>query len=207
MQKNKNYKWLKPVFYIIFWFSFGLYFTSEVYIYYAHNNEDYSFFFISQLIMPEALIWAFLGIGVIKLTKLFPLSNKPYYKNIIIHILGSVVFALAHSVLLTFSAEAIGACQQMPYFIGRPFDFEEHFIFNLMLRFHRNVITYAAIVGALQGFQYYKRFRDREILAVKLEKELTEARLTTLRLQLQPHFLFNTMHTISSLIHVKPEVA
>lgn len=207
MNTNNKNTWQKPLLYILFWIVFGLYFTSEVYIYYTHNSEPYSFYFIALLIMPEAIIWAVLGVGVIKLAHKFPLSNKPWYKNASLHLLAGVGFALLHSVFHAYLAGLIGVCQQMLYFAGRPFDFAEHFIFNLVLRFHRNVITYFAIVSVVEGIQYYKRYRERELLASKLETQLIEARLQTLKLQLQPHFLFNTMHTITSLIQTKPVVA
>lgn len=61
-------------------------------------------------------------------------------------------------------------------------------------------LTFAAIVGACHAINYYQRFRERERITHRLEQELTEARLHALRMQLQPHFFFNTLHAIASLI-------
>jgi sensor histidine kinase YesM len=49
--------------------------------------------------------------------------------------------------------------------------------------------------------EYYRRFHERELRASELEKRLAEARLQALQMQLNPHFLFNTLHAISSLMH------
>ncbi len=69
------------------------------------------------------------------------------------------------------------------------------------------LLLYWMVVMAHLGWHYYQRLRERELESATLQRELTEARLDTLRLQLNPHFLFNTLHTVSALIHENPEGA
>jgi LytS/YehU family sensor histidine kinase len=57
------------------------------------------------------------------------------------------------------------------------------------------------------GWHYHQRNRERELQASALATELVRTRLDVLRMQLNPHFLFNTLHTISALIHESPEDA
>src|SRR2546423_12618031 len=59
----------------------------------------------------------------------------------------------------------------------------------------------------LLGWLYYRRYRERELHTAELQRELVEARLEALRMQLNPHFLFNTLHAVSALIHENPEGA
>lgn len=73
--------------------------------------------------------------------------------------------------------------------------------------FHNNVLTYWIVLGLQQGVRYYRRYQERETQAVRLELraselegQLTRARLDALKLQLQPHFLFNTMNAIMVLV-------
>ncbi len=66
---------------------------------------------------------------------------------------------------------------------------------------------YWAIMGVAHAFVFYERARDRERHAVMLEAGLTKSRLQTLQTQLQPHFLFNTLNSIASLIHENPRMA
>jgi two-component sensor histidine kinase len=61
-------------------------------------------------------------------------------------------------------------------------------------------VIYVTILLGVHAFEYYRRYRERELRAWQLERELSEARLQALRLQLQPHFLFNTFHTIAMLV-------
>lgn len=69
------------------------------------------------------------------------------------------------------------------------------------------LMTYAAIVGLSFALAYHREARDRAIKAAQLEARLSDARLQTLEARLHPHFLFNTLHAISSLIHSRPDTA
>jgi two-component system LytT family sensor kinase len=69
------------------------------------------------------------------------------------------------------------------------------------------LVMYWLVVFAHLGWQYYLRYQEREVETAQLQRELVEARLEALRMQLNPHFLFNTLHAISGLIHESPEAA
>jgi len=58
-----------------------------------------------------------------------------------------------------------------------------------------------------RGFGYYQQFREKEIVAAQLEAQLANAQIAALRMQLNPHFLFNTMNSISSLMRSDIEAA
>jgi len=59
----------------------------------------------------------------------------------------------------------------------------------------------------VHAFDYYQKFRERELRSLELEKHLAEAKLEALQMQLNPHFLFNTLHGISALMHKDVETA
>src|SRR5207253_1997945 len=63
-----------------------------------------------------------------------------------------------------------------------------------------NALVYWSILGVAYALDYYSRFRERELQAAHLESRLARAQLDVLRMQLHPHFLFNTLHTISVLM-------
>jgi LytS/YehU family sensor histidine kinase len=64
-----------------------------------------------------------------------------------------------------------------------------------------NLLVYWIIVAVAHAVLFYQRYRRRELGAVQLESELARARLQALKTQLHPHFLFNTLHSISTLMY------
>ena len=63
-----------------------------------------------------------------------------------------------------------------------------------------SLVGYAGATGAALSIDYYLRFRERSLAVAALDRELTEARLEALQRQLNPHFLFNALNTVSMLV-------
>src|SRR5438309_7134833 len=91
--------------------------------------------------------------------------------------------------------------------VGKPVAFAETFNPLLVKTFHFNLLIYWVIVSVSHTFDYYRQVQERELRAAELEKRLTQAKLQALQMQLNPHFLFNTLHSISSLMHKNVEAA
>ena len=69
------------------------------------------------------------------------------------------------------------------------------------------LMTYSAIIGLSYALDYRRESQARAIKEATLETRLVEARLKTLQAELHPHFLFNTLHAISTLVHTSPDAA
>jgi two-component system, LytTR family, sensor kinase len=76
-----------------------------------------------------------------------------------------------------------------------------------LMEFPSDVFYYSLIAAALWLFDRYRLARQRELRAVQLESALSEARLDALRLQLNPHFLFNTLNAVSAITYEDPRAA
>jgi hypothetical protein len=74
-------------------------------------------------------------------------------------------------------------------------------------KFHSDLLTCWVLIGVRHAIEYYRRYQNRELKASQLEARLAQAQLEVLKMQLQPHFLFNTLHAISALMYRDVESA
>jgi two-component system LytT family sensor kinase len=79
--------------------------------------------------------------------------------------------------------------------------------YRFFMEGHKQLLVYGAVYAVVELFAYLRRAKERELAAAHLQRQLTEARLAALKMQLNPHFLFNTLNLISSLAYDRPEVA
>lgn len=82
-----------------------------------------------------------------------------------------------------------------------PPPFDERLRASLMGNYISETIAFWCLIGVVYAAEFYRRARERELQAAKLRVELTEARLDALASQLRPHFLFNALHGVSTLMH------
>ena len=137
--------------------------------------------------LAEWWLWAVLTPLVAALARVFRLDGEQRVRNACIHVCAGLLIA----VLKTFADRAVFAAIS---------GFRMYILFStIALQF----VIYAAIVTAAHGLDYYRRSREREVL----ERRLTETRLQLLGMQLQPHFLFNTLNAIAELVHHDPAAA
>ena len=69
------------------------------------------------------------------------------------------------------------------------------------------LMLYWALIGLQHAVDYYRQARVKEVRSARLEARLMESQLQALQQQLHPHFLFNTLHAISTLVHRDPDKA
>ena len=75
------------------------------------------------------------------------------------------------------------------------------FTSQLSRNFANESMAFWAVIGIVHAFEFNRRYREREVATADLRTRLSEAQLEALRSQIQPHFLFNTLHSISTLMH------
>jgi two-component system, LytTR family, sensor kinase len=100
----------------------------------------------------------------------------------------------------------------VPFFPNEPLDhapmaFWQRLGFHLSAQFIYDLVVFWCTFLLFRGFGYYQMFRENERTAAQLETQLANARLSALRMQLNPHFLFNAMNSISSLMRTDIEAA
>jgi signal transduction histidine kinase len=146
--------------------------------------------------------WACLAPGILWLTRRFPFDRVAWKRAIPFHVAGVLVATSLHVVL------AVALRMGTYYVVGESLDSWLHEAQEMLfLNFDWEMMTYWTIVGVGTAMKYMLEARARELNAAQLETRLVEARLHTLQRQMQPHFLFNTLNTISALMHRDVEAA
>lgn len=137
-------------------------------------------------------VWALIGLFAMPLIRRYPL--RLHWRSWTFHLLfGAFVTQLD----ITLGHWIFAAAT--PVYAGKTW--LELFYIAFESCFHIGLLTYFGFVGVVQGLDAVKLARRRELQVAEHKTAYVRAQLQSLRLQLQPHFLFNTMHAIGSLMH------
>jgi two-component system, LytTR family, sensor kinase len=146
-------------------------------------------------------VWALFTPAIVWLSQHFRLERQSLLLAIVIHVPGVALFSFAHIAVM-------GAVQWwLAATAGRSLSWWLEVKRSTLQNFDWEMMTYWAIAGLSHAVLYYRESRDRAVRASQLETRLIEAQMATLQQQLQPHFLFNTLHAISTLMHRDVEAA
>jgi len=171
---------------------------------------------MSEITLPliNDLIFALLTPLVFGIALRYPVQRGNWPRRTVFYVAGSLAFTLAHVFLrgLVYPVwdprvrgYAYAAWNPHTHILSIQWIlFERLFLYNLV----EDIFSiYLPIVLIAHAVCYYQRFRDRELRASELETQLAKAHLQALKSQLQPHFLFNTMHSISALMLIDVRAA
>jgi two-component system, LytTR family, sensor kinase len=137
--------------------------------------------------LSEWWLWALLTPLVAALARRYPLNRTAWRQSVVVHTVAGMAIAVAK----TFADRLLFAL------------LSGFWTYLLVSTVALQLVVYSAIVAGAHGAEYYRRSREREAL----ERRLADARLQILNMQLQPHFLFNTLNTIAELVHEDPDAA
>jgi two-component system LytT family sensor kinase len=136
---------------------------------------------------------------ILLLARRFPLTGRRWRTSVAAHLLASLVVGAT----VTVVAEVV-----LKYgFDARHASLRMSIVYGIVANFHSTLPTYWMVILAYSAFDFYARLRDKDVRASQLEASLSEARLAALRMQLRPHFLFNSLNSISTLIQDEPRAA
>ncbi len=175
-----------------------------------------------RLSLRNWLPWALLTPATIWVATRFPLERNRLAVSVPVHALACIVAVLCCDLILrplpppgpNFRPPGGGEDgrpfrpgfppEEPPPLRGRfPPEQRRHnpYVSGLVMRAQFNIPIYWVIVSIVHALSFYRRSEERERQAAELEMLLAEARLQALRMQLHPHFLFNTLNAIATLVH------
>lgn len=196
---KKTLKWLAIG---LVWTLFALFFASQFALQNQFSRNPVSFWQILLWQMVSGYIWFAISPLILYLADRFPFDGGSWKRSLQIHLAACVVIAFAQQAVDAFLLTRLG------YPPNREFaSFFEAYKFFVFVNLHLSILIYWGVLGIKSTFGYYQKFRERELRASQLEARLAQSRLHMLKMQLQPHFLFNTLNAISELTHRDPEAA
>jgi two-component system, LytTR family, sensor kinase len=176
--------------------------TFQYYFAFIGTTREVSFQYELTYSLKEALVSALLTPMVLWLSDRYPLGRRNVARTIIAHLAGATLF------LILFVAIRMPMGQIVDYTTGKLAGPSWGLYGRLLVRYPYDVAwMYGGILIVAQLWDYYDKYRERELRASRLEAQLAQAQLKVLKMQLDPHFLFNTLHSISSLMHEDVEAA
>lgn len=196
--KVKYPMFMHPAVFLPAWVAVGMLFALQSYIEERTWGYHVDFLLLVRAWGVQFLTWAIICQLLWRWQGDWLLNAK--WRDIVV---GVVPLSLAASVL----EEAIWvACfPHLP--MHHTLNYFHRLTFYLDSELIDNIVIFWVAFGLFRGIGYYQKFREKEYTAVRLENELSSAQLRALRMQLNPHFLFNTMNSISSLMRSDVDTA
>ncbi len=150
--------------------------------------------FISQI--PQTLFWIAITPLLVVLARRYRVRRPHVVRHLLVLFASGVVVHLAAGTI-----EWLG--QRYGYDRWSPSPYLALLVECSIL----DLAKFGTVIAGVQAFDWYRGYRASRRRAVRLRSELAETQLELLRLQLQPHFIFNALSAISELVHVDPKRA
>jgi two-component system, LytTR family, sensor kinase len=169
----------------------------------GENNKEFGFVSALRLNLVQFYLWAILSPLLFRFSRRFPIELRPLNLcNLSLYFPALISFAGIHQIIHLAVLWSITPRwrQQFPALIDC---YRAYFAFG----FYIDLIIALLIVIAVHALLYYQNFRASELAQSSLKTQLAQAQLRALKMQLHPHFLFNTLHSISSLVLEDPPKA
>ena len=193
-------RWCRRALLFGLWTALGLFFATKTYYVFYSAALDASWFKALWWNLMEWYGWGALSPLIFRICRSLEgsVTTRSWARLFAVHLLCGLVLALLHGAILTAGAriEAV--------FIKTGMHWDDLAWVVLRNHFHSDFFTYLAIAACSHAVKFYDKFRERELRASELEASLAQAQLQALKMQLQPHFLFNTLQTIAELVHQDP---
>jgi signal transduction histidine kinase len=186
---------IRPWLVIGLWTFYGVLSVNQSILWNQVGNRPTNYASVIAFATTLCTVWLTFTPIVIWAARRFPLGRSDWQGSLLFHVLLMTALSILDVRIDRWIA---------PHFdFARNQTFWQEYIWALDM----NVFYYAVIAASVTAADFYYLYRERQRKANELHTELVTAKLETLKMQLQPHFLFNTLNTINALIHEDSEAA
>ena len=182
--------------YAVLWMVLAFCFAIQAYIAYALRGNRASWL---PLFAWEGTSWALWGIlapFIFSFSRRYPLVKGRRRHHLALYVVAALLFSIVHLFLnVTLDSLAMR-------FFSEPYgSFSEALQANFFSRITWRIFLFATIAVAGHGWEAQRRYKKEEQKSSELQMQLVQAQLQALKMQMHPHFLFNTLHSLSELMY------
>lgn len=172
----------------------GILYSLERYVYSRLIGEPVALWRLVPRELLFTYVWALLAPLVMLFARRYPVWTERGLRNWVIQLSAMSGFVVVHIGVFTMASVVLDPSLTMG-------DMADAFGSYLLTWTVLDASVFCMLVAVHHAVVYYRVSRDRAVRASQLEARLAQSQLQMLRMQLQPHFLFNTLHSISALMH------
>lgn len=201
---NLKINWRRAVLLLLGWTMVGLVFAAVSYgVALSQNDKRFGIAASLKLNLVLFYLWGVFSPLILRFCRRFRLEfRRLSIRNLTVHVPAIVLFAAVHETLLLAILWSI-----TPSSRGELATITDYYARHFGYGFYIDLIIASLIVIGAHAVLYYDDFRTSELQQSSLKAQLAQAQLRALKMQVHPHFLFNTLHSISSLVLEDPPKA
>lgn len=188
------------------WMLIALSFTLNYYVFSGHYVAIFSTppTLLQMLVweIPYWVLWAALAPVVFLITRRFPLERESWLRNALVHVVACIALVITHRVIYLPICWLlyVDAYRKIP-------TLTDLYASDLFFNLPTGLMSYGTFLLVSNVIDYYEQYQVGKLRASQLETQLAQAQLQALKMQLHPHFLFNTLNSISALQMTDVEAA
>ena len=195
----RNSRWITAAFIFGAWTLFAIAMAAQAHYIQQAVGHPITWSRAFRVEFVESYLWAVLTPLILWAAKRFPVDQRGWYRMAPVHLMVCL---------------GISTAQKLVYVMVSPPESPQWQVHDLkglarllLATLDYSVLIYGIVLLIYYAVNYYRRYQEGRIRTSQLEAQLTQAELQALRMQLHPHFLFNTLHSISTLVRDEPDAA
>ena len=196
-------RWLRWFLFFCVWTLLGSSFALSTYLGALQDGVHISWKRALSGYLADFYLWGMLSPLIFMLARRFELRHH-FPRNLLIHILASILL----------SGLVLSAASPLVWYLGYVNLTRNPTLFTLwrnnafsIYYFHQGLTIYWTTLVVAHALYYYRNVREAEARTGQLATQLAQAQLQALKMQIHPHFLFNTLNSIAALLHKDVEAA
>lgn len=187
----------KWIFSLLVWTFLLLLFATQNHVTFQLAGRPLTWLEHVQRELPGWGIWALLAPFAFAVAQRFPVLGRHRLRNLLLHAPMALLFLMLHATLYTGLLHLVPL---RPDIMMSTLSYTDLVAAIMQANFAFFLLIYGGIITAFHVLEYQRVLQARELQASILQTRLANAQLDLLRMQIQPHFLFNTLHSVSALM-------